>query len=70
VTYVTTMESLARETGLIKGIEVALRLKFGERGMALPPEIRQLEGPEKLETILDAVETAASPEELRRLWAD
>ncbi len=76
--YVTSIERIGREQGrneglikgCLRGIEVALRLKFGERGLLLLPEIRQIENPEKLEAILDAVETAASPEELRCLWTD
>ena len=75
--YVTTLERLGIEKGLSQGrnegrnegIEVALRLKFGEKGTQLLSEIRQIENSEKLEAILHAVETAASPEELRRLWA-
>jgi len=77
---VTTIESLGREEGLsqglslgltkgrLDGIEVALRIKFGEKGMRLLPEIRQIENEEKLEAILHAVESAVSPEELRQLW--
>ncbi|MEI8374998.1 MAG: cytosolic protein [Planctomycetota bacterium] len=76
--YVTTLERLGIEKGLSQGrnegrnegIEVALRLKFGEKGTQLLSEIRQIENSEKLEAILHAVETAASPEELRRLWTD
>ncbi len=76
--YVTSIERLGREEGLsqglsqgrFEGIEVVLRLRFGERGLLLLPEIRKIENPEKLEAILHTVETAASPEELRRFWAD
>jgi hypothetical protein len=56
--------------GLIKGIEVALELKFGEAGLLLMPEIRALGNEAKLEAILQAIRTAASPEDLRRVWTD
>jgi hypothetical protein len=32
------------------------------------PELRELHDHEKLQTVLDAVETAMSPNELRRVW--
>ena len=62
--YITTPERYGREEGLAKaadGIEVALKLKFGPSALWLMPEIRQIKDKEKLETILHAVETAASP---------
>jgi len=55
--------------GLCRGIEATLKVKFGEPGLQLMPEIRQIKDNEKLEAILDAVGTAATPEELRRIWA-
>ncbi len=57
-----------RTEGLTKGIEVALELKFGEAGLRLLPEIRAIEDEAKLEAVLLAVRTAASPEDLRRVW--
>ncbi len=57
-----------REEGLLAGIEVALRIKFGQSGLALLPEIRQIDGVGLLRTILDAVPQAESPDALRRLW--
>lgn len=56
--------------GVIQGIEVALQIKFGEEGLRLMPEIRQIRDQEKLEAVLRAVATAASPQDLRRMWAD
>lgn len=47
-----------------------LRLKFGEPGLRLMPEIREIKESEKLEAILHSIETAASPEDLRQIWAD
>ena len=63
-------EGLAKgETkGLIKGIKVALKLKFGEVGLRLMPEIQTLADEAKLEAVLDAIPTAAGPEDLRRVW--
>jgi hypothetical protein len=75
--FVTTPERMGRKEGLreglsqgvSEGIEVALRLKFGEPALSLLPEIRQIGDEEKLETILHAIETAASPDDLRQIWA-
>ena len=41
-------------------------MKFGKSGLL--PEISQIDDVEKLQAILHAVETAASPEDLRGLW--
>jgi hypothetical protein len=51
------------------GIELGLKLRFGEAGLKLMPEIHEIHEQEKLEAILKALETAASPEEVRRLWS-
>jgi len=67
--FMTSFERLALKDGLLRGIEACLKLKFGPDGLKVFPEIRQLEDVEVLQTILDAIETAATPEELRRVWA-
>jgi hypothetical protein len=56
------------EKGFLKGIEVSLELKFGPEGRTLLPEIRALQKPEVLQKILEAILTATSPEDLRRVW--
>ena len=68
--FITTPERYGLRQGLIQGIEAMLKMKFGEPGLRLMPEIREVHGNEKLEAILQAIETAASPEDLRRLWAE
>jgi hypothetical protein len=68
--FMTTPERLGRIDGLLEGIEFGLKLKFGEAGLRLLPEIKELEDVEKLRAVLRAMETAASPEELRRVWAE
>ena len=57
-----------REEGLLAGIEVALRIKFGQSGLALLSEIRAIDDVGLLQTILDAVPQAESPDAMRRLW--
>jgi hypothetical protein len=78
--FMTTPERIGREEGrteglakgrtegLTEGIEVALELKFGEAGLRLMPEIRAIEDEAKLAAVLHGVRTAASPEDLRRVW--
>ena len=60
---------MAVATGRLEGIEAILRVRFRDAGSQLMPEIRLINDAEQLEKILHAAETAASPEELRKLWA-
>jgi predicted transposase YdaD len=65
--YVTTFERDAREEGkeegkkegqkeaLIKGISLGLRLKFGDSGQDLLPEIEAILDVDTLEAILEAI---------------
>lgn len=70
--FITTPERYGLQRGLsqgrIEGIEALLRFRFGESGLRLMPEIRQIEEKDKLEAILRAAETVADPDELRRIW--
>ena len=54
---------------MCEGIQTVLRMRFGEEGLKLMPEIREIHEEETLRAILRALETAASPDEVRRLWA-
>ena len=54
--------------GRTEGIEVALEIKFGEAGLQLMPEIQAIADEAKLKVILRAIPTAASLEDLRRMW--
>lgn len=65
---VTSFERFARAEGLLEGIEVSLELRFGPEGLKLMPEIRELQDHEVLRTVLQAIKTANSPDELRRVW--
>jgi hypothetical protein len=67
--YVTSIERVAERQAFRKGIESLLRVRFGEEGLKLMPEIKEIHDKDQLEAILVALETAASPDELRRLWS-
>jgi hypothetical protein len=67
--FITTPERLGRQWGLLEGIELGLKLKFGPEGLRLLPEIRQLADVDLLRAVLRAIETASTPEDLRRVWA-
>jgi hypothetical protein len=58
-----------REEGLLTGIEVALELKFAAAGLALLPEIRQIDDVALLQKVLEAIKISGSPAALRRIWA-
>jgi hypothetical protein len=64
--YVTTMERIALEKGLIKGIEALLDVKFGDEGLKLLPDVADLLlDHETLEAVLDAIRKAPTLEGLR-----
>jgi hypothetical protein len=67
--FLTTPERLGRIKGLLPGIEVSLELKYGAAGLQLLPEIKEITDVATLEAVLQAIKTAANPEELRRVWA-
>jgi hypothetical protein len=70
--FITITERIGIEKGLLegllKGVEVGLKIKFGAEGLELMPELREIQDHVMLGKILDAIETAASPEALRRVW--
>ena len=53
---------------LVAGIEVALEMRFAATGLALLPEIRQIDDVGLLQNILQAVSRADTPDALRRIW--
>ncbi|NEO26510.1 MAG: Rpn family recombination-promoting nuclease/putative transposase [Kamptonema sp. SIO4C4] len=53
---------------LYKGIEIALKIKFGAAGLALLPEIRQIQDVGQLEAILEALESVDNIEQVRELY--
>ena len=67
--FITTPERVGERRGLRNGIEVLLSVRFGADGLKLMPEINEVYEKEKLEAILEALRTAANPEEVRRVWA-
>ncbi|WP_229453880.1 hypothetical protein [Nostoc sp. CHAB 5715] len=66
--YMTSFERIARIEELLKGIALGLKLKFGTSGQNLLPEIELLEDVKLLSSILSAIETANSVDELRSLY--
>jgi len=67
--FVTSIERVGRREGLREGIEALLCFRFGDEGLRLMPEIREIHEEEKLRAILKALETVARPDELRPLWS-
>lgn len=67
--FVTTPERVGRRAGIRRGIEVVLRLRFGEEGLKLMPEIQNIHEEAKLDAILTALETAKDLDEIRLLWS-
>ncbi|MFM7583438.1 MAG: hypothetical protein ACKO9F_12080 [Caldilinea sp.] len=53
---------------LLAGIRLGLKLKFGLAGAALMPEVAQIEDVALLQTIGDAIELAATPDEVRQVY--
>ncbi len=67
--YVTSIERVARREALRKGIAACLKIRFGPEGLNLMPEIEEIHDGDLLEAILQAIENANSPEEIRSLWS-
>jgi hypothetical protein len=67
--FITSVERVGLRRGLRMGIESLLRMRFRDEGLKLMPEIEEIHDEEKLRAILQALETAASLGEVRRLWA-
>jgi hypothetical protein len=67
--YITSVERVALRKGLREGIEVALRIKFGDKGLELMPEVAEIYDHELLRKVLQRIETAESPADVRRVWA-
>jgi hypothetical protein len=51
------------------GIASLLKVRFGDEGLGLMPEIHEINEEDKLRAILKALETAANPDEVHRLWS-
>jgi hypothetical protein len=73
MTYITSIEELGiekgRAAGLLDGIAVALDLKFGDAATPVIAEMRQLTDLALLETILAQLKTAATLDDVRRVYA-
>ena len=66
--YISPPELVGRWDGMRKGIKAMLKVRFGEAGLALMPEIEEICEEEKLQAILDLLGTATSLDEVRGLW--
>jgi hypothetical protein len=66
--YITSIERSGIRQGLLKGISLGLKLKFGESGLNLLPEISSLNDINLLEAILEGLETVSTVEELRQIY--
>jgi hypothetical protein len=70
--YVTSVEKIGIQKGkqeaLLKGIALGLKLKFGEPGLNLLPSIESINDVELLETILSAIETTSTIDELQSTY--
>ncbi len=67
--YITSIQRVGRREGMREGIEALLRVRFGDEGIKLMPEIQQIHEEETLRAILKALQTTASLEEVRRIWS-
>jgi hypothetical protein len=66
--FIDLAERVGIEKALLRGIEACLRMKFGAEGEELMPELREIRDHEMLDKVLARIETADSPETLRRVW--
>jgi hypothetical protein len=54
-------------TGRLEAIELGLVLRFGDSGVSLMPSIRNIDDPDRLQMIKDAIRVAGSLEDIRQL---
>jgi hypothetical protein len=71
--YITSIERIGIKKGikqgLLEAIELGLRLKFGDEGLEILPEISEIEDVEQLRAILRGLLTTVNTlEELRQLY--
>lgn len=70
--YITSVERIGIQKGirqgLLEGIELGLKLKFGNSGLGLLPEISLLTNVEQLRAILTGLQTADTLDELRQIY--
>ena len=67
--FVSSAVPVYHGKGLRSGIEAMLRFRFGQDGLKLMPEVEEVYDVEQLEAILRTAETAATLDEIRKLWA-
>ncbi|MBD6620015.1 cytosolic protein [Komarekiella sp. 'clone 1'] len=65
--YVTSVERFGIRQGLLEGIELGLKLRFGTEGLSLLPSISTIEDVEQLRAVLAGLETASNLDELRQI---
>jgi hypothetical protein len=65
--FITSVERVGIRKGMRMGIEAMLKVRFGEEGLKLMPEIQEIHEQERLEAILKALETATDLDEVRRM---
>ncbi|WP_320073215.1 cytosolic protein [Nostoc sp. MG11] len=65
--YVTSFERSGIRQGLLEGIELGLKLRFGTEGLSLLAEISTIEDVEQLRAVLAGLETASNLDELRQI---
>jgi hypothetical protein len=68
-------EQMWQEDGIAKGMQQGMqhaaarqrRLRFGQAGLDLMPQVRRVTEPASLEALLDAIESTAELDSLRKL---
>ena len=65
--YVTSIDRSYHREGMRKGIRSLLKVRFGDEGLKLMPDIENTHEDDRVEAILIALETATSLDEVRRL---
>ena len=72
MTYITTAERVGiqkgRIEGLLDGIALALEIKFGQAGVDLMPEIRQIDNLTLIQAIYERIKTATTADEVQKVY--
>lgn len=66
--YITSVERIGIRQGLLEGISLGLRLKFGSEGLGVLPEISEISDVEQLRAILAGLAEVNTLDELRFIY--
>jgi hypothetical protein len=66
--YIPSVERIGKRNGMREGIRALLKMRFGDEGLKLMPEIEEGHEEDKLRAIIDALEDGKPLDDIRGIW--